>query len=120
MSRRSSPALILLLVLALVWAQLAGLVHGVGHGLSGERVAGLFQVTQAGSDGERSGDKGSGQTTHACPDCLAYSALGAALASSHVPPVATPVQEAFLLLPAADFTAPRLTAYRSRAPPRLS
>ena len=120
MIRRFHP--ILFLVLALVWAQLAGLVHGVGHGLAGERVAGLYQTTQSGTDNERTGDKGDrgGQTTHACPDCLAYSAMGAALASSHVQPPEIPTRQSFIKLPTADFDAPRLFAYRSRAPPLFS
>lgn len=117
MTRRFHP--VLLLVLALVWAQLAGLVHGVGHGLAGERIAGLVQVAQSGSDSERTGDK-NGQATHACPDCLAYSALGAALASSQALPLETPAEESFVILPAADFAAPRLSPYRSRAPPVLA
>ncbi len=123
MSRRLPSALHLLLVLALAWVQLAGLVHGVGHGLTGERVAGLFQVPQAGNAGEpgndQTGDKG-GQASHACPDCLAYSALGAALSTSHALPPETAARESFLVLPGADFAAPRLWAYRSRAPPDFS
>lgn len=78
-----------LLVLALLGGQLAGVAHALGHGLGHGREAYSGQTQPPTSEQK--------PTQHVCLDCLALSALGAALASDGVslPSVdAAPVQTA--------------------------
>ncbi len=89
----------LLLVLALLFAQMGGLTHGIAHTLA-----------EQSQDHSLPHDK-------LCDLCASYAQLGNSLGSSHVHFTATAQCFTFQASHAADFHSVALSAFAARAPP---
>jgi hypothetical protein len=99
MIRRLRP---LMLALALLLSQQAGIAHLTGH------AAQRLREQPAPVQGEN----------HDCAQCVLYAALGAAPLAAHATPACLPAHAPQAIeFPPARIVQRALTAYRSRAPP---